>query len=196
MYQKFMDDVLSHRPMKIFLYFLIPLSMYAVSAILYYVDVSRFNKYNIIFVHIMVTFTLLLMTLWHFHLGRAIQDLTSKITKEQTFFYIVRNMILVGVLAVVNIWQAAYTIINPFVLRGEEVGFTSNFFYIALWGLTGLCFINFAINASGMADILARIIKPKMRNVYFFMLLFFPIGLWYIQPKLSRIKTKKVSAKN
>ena len=141
----------------------------------------QFNKIFII-LHFFLLF------IWEYYLGKSLINISSKSSKDKNSRFEVRNLLTIVATAITIIYFVYKLFFDTYTVNTEYNKLYEKLFTVVLIA----CVITHSININHVSYLMARIIKPRLRLVYFIALFFWPLGVWYAQPKLSKIKTRKI----
>lgn len=192
MYKQISDNALAASVGQILGFLILPLPIYIIVFLWdIYLDTDEtMDQYMMQFGRLMVLVHIMLVLIWHFHLGKSLMNISSKTSKKVSLNYEIRNIVSIIALGILFIYRFYKMFTEVWTVNGEgEYSYT--FFRNMDLLVLLFAFILFLININQQAHLISRIIRPRMRLVYFMALLFYPFGIFYIQPKLNRVKTKK-----
>jgi hypothetical protein len=123
-------------------------------------------------------------------LGKSLLNVSSKTSKKGSLAFEVRNLIFIGLLSVLFIYRTYLMFTQVWAVNGGGE-FTYTFFRNMDLLVLAICLAFHFWNANQLSKVIAKIIRPRMRIVYLLALFLYPAGIFYIQPKMNKIRTRK-----
>lgn len=176
--------------MDVILFLSIPIGMYLIFYGVWLAAPEDTDYYKMQTGRIAVLLHVILLYVWTYHLGNDIFDVAAKSSKATNQAYQLRNVIFTVVLVAWLIYRLYMLFAMTYVWNGHG-DFAREFFNAIDMGFLAVCFLMYMLNANSISKDAARIIKPRMRLIYFLAMLVYPIGVFYLQPKFNKIKTRK-----
>ena len=190
MYKKIAENSLKVSVMDILIFIFIPIPIYLVFKAFELYNPEDLAIYDLQVFRLCVLLHFISLFIWMYELGKSLLNVSSKTSKKTSLAFEVRNLIFIGILSVLLIYRLYMMFTQVWMVNGDGE-YTYTFFRNMDLLVLGICLGFHLWNANQLSKVIAKIIRPRMRMVYLLALFFYPVGIFYIQPKMNKIRTRK-----
>ena len=193
LFDDLLENPLEAKPSKILLAIFAPMLLYGLFSLTYFVHSKLFYLWASPFLKICAMPCMAVSIAWHYLVGFKLVDTIANQrnpNSQKGRVFMLRNYLAFAGFMLLFVIGLYFLLFNPGMLTGGaslSETFLNNLFVVifVVW------FMNAYLNASFIAKYLAKVINPRRRLTYLFCAWIFPIGVWFLYPKMRRIKVKK-----